>query len=103
MCIIIDMIVPSPDFTAVLGSCLDEVFAIFDHHAFAKALLPGAGPMDLSGQRIQEINDDEVALVTKKVTLANLLPAIGRQAHLAISGNEYLNVSKCHVTKKKGR
>lgn len=56
--------------------------------------------MDLSGQRIQEINDDEVALVTKKVTLANLLPAIGRQAHLAISGNEYLNVSKCHVTKK---
>ncbi|CDS05857.1 hypothetical protein LRAMOSA08385 [Lichtheimia ramosa] len=83
--------IDSPDFTAVLGSCLDEVFAIFDHHAFAKALLPGAGPMDLSGQRIQEINDDEVALVTKKVTLANLLPAIGRQAHLAISGNEYLN------------
>ncbi|KAI7883048.1 Peroxin-3 [Lichtheimia hyalospora FSU 10163] len=83
--------IDSPDFTAVLGSCLDEVFAIFDHHAFAKALLPGAGPMDLSGQRIQEINDDQVAEITKKVTLANLLPAIGRQAHLAISGNEYLN------------
>ncbi|CDH57062.1 peroxin 3 [Lichtheimia corymbifera JMRC:FSU:9682] len=83
--------IDSPDFTAVLGSCLDEVFAIFDHHAFAKALLPGAGPMDLSGQRIQEINDNEVVEVAKKVTLANLLPAIGRQAHLAISGNEYLN------------
>lgn len=43
--------------------------------------------------KIQEVNDDEPVDKVKKVTLANLLPAISRQAHLVIAGNEYLNVS----------
>ncbi|KAI8885386.1 Peroxin-3 [Backusella circina FSU 941] len=34
--------IDSPDFQNVLVSCLDEVFAIFDHHAFVKTLLPNA-------------------------------------------------------------
>lgn len=85
----------SPDFATVLSTCLDEVFAIFDHQAFAKALLPDGGPMDFMGQKIYEANDNEAAQfnAAKKVTLANLLPSISRQAHLVISGNEYLNVS----------
>ncbi|KAI9491894.1 Peroxin-3 [Zychaea mexicana] len=83
--------IDSPDFSAVLGSCLDEVFAIFDHQAFAKALLPAGATMDFNEQKIQEINDDEPIDKVKKVTLANLLPAISRQAHLVIAGNEYLN------------
>ncbi|KAI8146360.1 Peroxin-3 [Fennellomyces sp. T-0311] len=83
--------IDSPDFSAVLGSCLDEVFAIFDHHAFAKALLPATATMDFSTHRIQEIHDDEPIDKVKKVTLANLLPSISRQAHLVIAGNEYLN------------
>ncbi|KAI9254519.1 Peroxin-3 [Phascolomyces articulosus] len=83
--------IDSPDFFAVLESCLDEVFAIFDHQAFAKALLPAAATMDFSMAKIQEVNDDEPVDKVKKVTLANLLPAISRQAHLVIAGNEYLN------------
>lgn len=79
----------SPDFNQVLSSCLDEVFAIFDHHAFGKTLLHE--PMT-SG--IQEITHAEALHFEqgKKVILANLLPTISRQAHLIIAGNEYLNV-----------
>ncbi|KAI7851434.1 Peroxin-3 [Circinella umbellata] len=83
--------IDSPDFFAVLQSCLDEVFAIFDHQAFGKALLPATATMDFSMAKIQEVNDDEPVNKVKKVTLANLLPAISRQAHLVIAGNEYLN------------
>lgn len=51
--------------------------------------------MEFMGQRIYEVHENEAAQVNvaKKVTLANLLPSISRQAHLVISGNEYLNVS----------
>ncbi|KAG2199668.1 hypothetical protein INT47_005193 [Mucor saturninus] len=80
--------IDSPDFHPVLSSCLDEVFAIFDHHAFGKTLLHE--PMT-SG--IQEITNAEALHLEqgKKVILANLLPTISRQAHLIIAGNEYLN------------
>lgn len=73
-------------------SCLDEVFAIFDHNAFGKTLLPENEPM-ASG--IQDITHAEALHLEqgKKVILANLLPTISRQAHLIIAGNEYLNVS----------
>ncbi|KAI9310943.1 Peroxin-3 [Dichotomocladium elegans] len=79
--------IDSPDFSSVLTSCLDEVFAIFDHQAFAKTL----GPMEFSGAWIQEVEKDDKQEAPKKVTLANLLPSISRQAHLVIAGNEYLN------------
>ncbi|KAG2235842.1 hypothetical protein INT48_003954 [Thamnidium elegans] len=82
--------IDSPDFSQVLSSCLDEVFAIFDHHAFAKTLLPNHEPM---GSSIKEISHAEALDLEqeKKVILANLLPTISRQAHLIIAGNEYLN------------
>jgi peroxin-3 len=82
----------SPDFHNVLVSCLDEVFAIFDHHTFVKTLLPNTEPLTSS---IQEISNVEALQVDegKRLTLANLLPTISRQAHLVIAGNEYLNVS----------
>jgi peroxin-3 len=75
-----------------LASCLDEVFAIFDHHAFVKTLLPNNEPLPSS---IQEVTHAEALNLEqgKKVILANLLPTISRQAHLVIAGNEYLNVS----------
>lgn len=77
----------------MFSSCLEEVYSIFDHNAFGKTLLPS--PLDLSSsQRIQELAPDDVDLAPKKMTLANLLPAISRQAHLVLAGNEYLNVSK---------
>lgn len=84
--------IDSPDFNHVLGSCLDEVFAIFDHHAFANVLMPVDEPMVSS---IREITAAEALTMEqgKKVSLANLLPTIGRQSHLVIAGNEYLNVS----------
>lgn len=77
----------------MLTACLDEVFAIFDHHAFVKTLLPNNEPMVSS---IREITSAEAASMEegKKVILANLLPTISRQAHLVIAGNEYLNVSQ---------
>ncbi|CAO3652325.1 unnamed protein product [Cunninghamella echinulata] len=81
----------SPDFITVLSSCLEEVYSIFDHNAFAKSLLPGE-PIDSSVQRIQEISNDTPTNTKKKeITLANLLPSVSRQAHLIIAGNEYLN------------
>ncbi|ORX48835.1 hypothetical protein DM01DRAFT_1326094 [Hesseltinella vesiculosa] len=78
----------SPDFVSVLSCCLEEVYGIFNHNVFGKALL--AGPLDPSVERIQEIKDDASA-GDKKMTLANLLPSISRQSHLIIAGNEYLN------------
>ena len=80
----------SPDFQQVLKSCLNEVFAIFDHHAFVKTLLPNNEPMISS---IREVTSAEASQLEegKKVILANLLPTISRQAHLVIAGNEYLN------------
>ncbi|KAF1801920.1 Peroxin-3 [Mucor lusitanicus] len=82
--------IDSPDFNQVLGSCLDEVFAIFDHHAFVTALLPANEPMTSS---IREVTAAEALTLEqgKRVSLANLLPTIGRQSHLVIAGNEYLN------------
>lgn len=82
--------IDSPDFNQVLGSCLDEVFAIFDHHAFVTALLPANEPMASS---IREVTAAEALTLVqgKRVSLANLLPTIGRQSHLVIAGNEYLN------------
>ncbi|KAI9301327.1 Peroxin-3 [Cunninghamella echinulata] len=81
----------SPDFITVLSGCLEEVYSIFDHNAFAKSLLPGE-PIDSSIQRIQEISNDTPTNIKKKeITLANLLPSVSRQAHLIIAGNEYLN------------
>lgn len=84
--------IDSPDFNQVLGSCLDEVFAIFDHHAFVTALLPANESMASS---IREVTAAEALTLEqgKRVSLANLLPTIGRQSHLVIAGNEYLNVS----------
>lgn len=84
--------IDSPDFNQVLGSCLDEVFAIFDHHAFVTALLPANEPITSS---IREVTAAEALALEqgKRVSLANLLPTIGRQSHLVIAGNEYLNVS----------
>ncbi|KAI8327964.1 Peroxin-3 [Chlamydoabsidia padenii] len=79
--------IDSPDFITVFSSCLEEVYSIFDHNAFGKTLLPS--PLDPSVQRIQEITTEMAP--EKKMTLANLLPAISRQAHLVIAGNEYLN------------
>jgi peroxin-3 len=89
----------SPDFQQVLTSCLDEVFAIFDHHAFVKTLLPNNEPMASS---IREVTHTEALNLEegKKVILANLLPTISRQAHLVIAGNEYLNVSISFFLKK---
>lgn len=86
----------SPDFQKVLTACLDEVFAIFDHHAFVKTLLPNNESMVSS---IREITSAEAASMEegKKVILANLLPTISRQAHLVIAGNEYLNVSQLSI------
>lgn len=82
----------SPDFITVLSSCLEVVYSIFDHNAFAKSLLPGE-PIDSSVPRIQEITNETTASIKKKeITLANLLPSVSRQAHLIIAGNEYLNV-----------
>lgn len=75
-----------------MKSCLDEVFAIFDHHSFGSALLPQQNDSFMSG--IREITTEEalqLETAPKKVSLANLLPTIGRQAHLIIAGNEYLN------------
>ncbi|RCH83075.1 peroxin, partial [Rhizopus stolonifer] len=71
--------IDSPDFNQVLKSCLDEVFQVFDQHAFVSALLPQQDEMP-------HMDNNE-----KRVSLANLLPTIGRQAHLVIAGNEYLN------------
>ena len=48
---------------------------MFYRHAFAEPL----------------VDDNQAS--SKKTTLANLLPGVSRQAHLVISGNEYLNVS----------
>ncbi|KAI8099208.1 Peroxin-3 [Halteromyces radiatus] len=79
--------IDSPDFITVFSCCLEEVYSIFDHNAFGKVLLPS--PLDSSVQRIQELTNDSIEI--KKMTLANLLPAISRQAHLVIAGNEYLN------------
>lgn len=91
----------SPDFSTVLSACLDEVFAIFDHQAFAKSLLPVNATINIeqTGRRIHEVKNNADALAAepaKKVTLANLLPSISRQAHLVIAGNEYLNVCRSH-------
>ncbi|KAI8368180.1 Peroxin-3 [Radiomyces spectabilis] len=85
--------IDSPDFLSVLTSCLDEVFAIFDRHALAKNLAPIVDPMVANSSRIEEIPADSVLQQpsVKKLTLANLLPSISRQAHLVIAGNEYLN------------
>ncbi|OBZ82476.1 Peroxisomal biogenesis factor 3 [Choanephora cucurbitarum] len=82
--------IDSPDFSQVLSSCLDEVFGIFDHRAFVSSLLPQNEPVIPS---ITEVTASESYSLehAKKVSLANLLPTIGRQAHLAIAGNEYLN------------
>ncbi|KAJ8653704.1 hypothetical protein O0I10_010626 [Lichtheimia ornata] len=63
----------SDAFSHVLNSCLDQAFGVFYRHAFAEPL----------------VDDNQAA--TKKTTLANLLPGVSRQAHLVISGNEYLN------------
>ncbi|CAO3597013.1 unnamed protein product [Absidia cylindrospora] len=83
--------IDSPDFITVFSCCLEEVYSIFDHNAFGKTLLPSP-LLDPSVQRIQEITTDHTTSpTTKKMTLANLLPAISRQAHLVIAGNEYLN------------
>lgn len=68
------LIIISDAFSNVLNSCLDQAFAVFYRHAFAEPL----------------VDDNQAA--TKKTTLANLLPGVSRQAHLVISGNEYLNV-----------
>lgn len=90
----INVVNASPDFSQVLKSCLDEVFAIFDHHAFGSALLPQQNDSFMSS--IREVTAEEalqLETTQKKVSLANLLPTIGRQAHLVIAGNEYLNVS----------
>lgn len=85
--------IDSPDFNLVLTSCLNEVFSIFDQHAFVSTLLPNNEPM--MGSSIQEVTHAEALELQeeKKVILANLLPTISRQAHLIIAGNEYLNVS----------
>ncbi|KAI8341559.1 Peroxin-3 [Blakeslea trispora] len=82
--------IDSLDFSQVLSSCLDEVFGIFDHRAFATPLLPQNEPVVPS---ITEVTASESYSIehAKKISLANLLPTIGRQAHLAIAGNEYLN------------
>lgn len=73
-----------------MNSCLNEVFAIFDHHAFVKSLLPDLEPTVPS---IQEVSQEQEAQSQEKsLTLAKLLPIISRQAHLVIAGNEYLNV-----------
>ncbi|KAI7873645.1 Peroxin-3 [Lichtheimia hyalospora FSU 10163] len=63
----------SDAFSNVLHSCLDQAFAVFYRHAFAEPL----------------VDDNQAS--SKKTTLANLLPGVSRQAHLVISGNEYLN------------
>ncbi|KAI9366566.1 Peroxin-3 [Pilaira anomala] len=83
--------IDSPDFNQVLTSCLNEVFSIFDQHAFVSTLLPNNDPM--MGSSIQEVTHAEALKLQeeKKVILANLLPTISRQAHLIIAGNEYLN------------
>ncbi|CDS12509.1 hypothetical protein LRAMOSA04703 [Lichtheimia ramosa] len=60
-------------FSNVLHSCLDQTFDVFCRHAFAQPLV------------------DANQAAAKKTTLANLLPGVSRQAHLVISGNEYLN------------
>ncbi|CAO3687847.1 unnamed protein product [Rhizopus microsporus] len=81
--------IDSSDFHQVLNSCLNEVFAIFDHHAFVKSLLPDLEPTVPS---IQEVSQEQEAQSQEKsLTLAKLLPIISRQAHLVIAGNEYLN------------
>jgi peroxin-3 len=74
------------------------VFAVFDQHAFAAALLPSNEPV---GSSIREITASEALKLEQntRVSLANLLPIIGRQSHLVIAGNEYLNVSL--IIKKK--
>ncbi|KAI9470747.1 MAG: Peroxin-3 [Benjaminiella poitrasii] len=88
--------IDGPDFHRVLNSCLNEVFAIFDHHAFATPLLPQNESYMISSS-IREISPAEALQLekeqgnSKKMTLANLLPTIGRQSHLVIAGNEYLN------------
>jgi peroxin-3 len=68
------------------------VFAIFDHHTFVATLLPNNEPV---GSSIKEITAAEALKLEQatRVSLANLLPIIGRQSHLVIAGNEYLNVS----------
>ncbi|KAI7905032.1 Peroxin-3 [Cokeromyces recurvatus] len=86
--------IDSPDFYQVLNSCLNEVFAIFNHHTFVTSLLPQNNSLML-GSSIRELSPAEVLQLekqeSKKMTLANLLPIIGRQSHLVIAGNEYLN------------
>ncbi|KAF7722526.1 peroxin [Apophysomyces ossiformis] len=83
--------IDSPDFAAVLASCLDEVFSIFDQRVFAKSLLPDSISSESMSTRIREISAEEARRMEKKLTLANLLPSVSRQAHLVIAGNEYLN------------
>ncbi|KAG0168457.1 peroxin [Apophysomyces sp. BC1034] len=83
--------IDSPDFTSVLSSCLNEVFSIFDQRAFAGSLLQNTDLMEPMAMRIKEITGEEARRMEKKLTLANLLPSISRQAHLVIAGNEYLN------------
>ncbi|EIE83189.1 hypothetical protein G6F46_003054 [Rhizopus delemar] len=81
--------IDSPDFGQVLSSCLNEVFAVFDHHAFAN-LLPN---LEGGVSSIKEVSQAEAQIIEqgKSLTLAKLLPIISRQAHLVIAGNEYLN------------
>lgn len=76
-----------------MDACLDEVFAIFDHHAFVKTLLPNTEPLPSSIQEVTHAEALNLEQGGKKIILANLLPTISRQAHLVIAGNEYLNVS----------
>lgn len=73
----------------MLSSCLNEVFAVFDHHAFAN-LLPN---LEGGVSSIKEVSQAEAQIIEqgKSLTLAKLLPIISRQAHLVIAGNEYLN------------
>ncbi len=74
----------------MLSSCLNEVFAVFDHHAFAN-LLPN---LEGGVSSVKEVSQAEAQIIEqgKSLTLAKLLPIISRQAHLVIAGNEYLNV-----------
>ncbi|KAI9317416.1 Peroxin-3 [Dichotomocladium elegans] len=71
----------SPEFNRLYVACLDRVFQIFHQHAF------GGG------------HDEDPA--AKRVTLANLLPAVSRQAHRIIAGSEYLNeLAYCNEVKE---
>lgn len=75
----------------VLHSCLDEVFTLFLHNTFARTY----NPLDTEGARDREERE-------RTVPLANLLPAVSRQAHMVVNGvpNEYVEVSRSFGLKR---